>query len=233
MGTLTDKLAALRVAGIFSTSGNRVNSRGKTRHQAGRIYVGVRTIAQGVLEVCTLVDDLPYSGPMLAARRVETPRFLAIAMPEPEYLLQRTLPRLDDRPEAQGYPQTRDEVLRGACGQALLFLSCGRADAALALYDFLRAQGCAIEGQKKIIAALGSEMRKDGLPDRALGCFETIRDMFGPDENLHCNMARCCLEAGDTVACRSHIAEALRINPHCEPALRFAAYLRSHSAERD
>lgn len=227
MGTLTDRLATLRVAGIFSTSGNKVNSRGTSRHQAGRIYHGARTVAAGVLEICTLVDDMPYSGPMLEARRMEAQRFLAVAMPEPAYLLHRTLPRLDDRPEVQGYPRTREDVVRGACGQALLFLAHGRADAALALYDFLLAEGCAIEGQKRIINALAMELRKDGEPAKALACFETLRDIFGTDENLHCNMARCCLETGDRAACSVHVAEALRINPYCVPAIRFAEYLRT------
>ncbi|MBF0482908.1 MAG: tetratricopeptide repeat protein [Desulfovibrionaceae bacterium] len=86
------------------------------------------------------------------------------------------------------------------------------------------------EEQRHQFNSFGIGLRKGGLFTEAITYYQTALKGNPDDEHLLFNMARACLEAGDTQAASESIARALEINPDFTEAKKLQTFLAKKMA---
>jgi len=86
------------------------------------------------------------------------------------------------------------------------------------------------EEQRHQFNTFGIGLRKGKLFTEAITYYQTALKGNPDDEHLLFNIARACLEAGDTQSAADSIARALEINPDFDEAKKFKIYLNKKMA---
>ncbi|EPR39782.1 hypothetical protein dsx2_0356 [Desulfovibrio sp. X2] len=215
--------------------------------EARKVYWTVRELADGDFRVQPLSRNFVPAGP---SRVVKRAAFLAGFEAEPEFYVESVAHKRQEADDILGlgsYDDPRalplagvdlaaaqrinEENVRASFDAALMLLEAGHEAKARAVFERILNLSAPFDPEHKhLFNALGIRLRKAGLYDLALRCYERAADLAPDDDHLLFNMGRALYEKGEPAMARARLEKSLLLNPDLSASRRFVRFIAARAA---
>ena len=233
------------INGVFSSQEVRkVGTGTTTRKTIQKAFWFCIEQDDGMVEVQPLNPNYIPSGPK---KKVGMESFLTSFSPEPELYVANVYPKMRElnktiaraerhRTNKEYYSaemeygtalKVDEENVRANFGLGITYLDRGETSKAENIFERLVKLDAAFEKEHKhLFNEFGINLRKNKMHDQSIEYYGKAIDLSNTDENLFCNLARACFDAGKYTEAVENLLKSLEINPTHEVSVKFLNWMQ-------
>ena len=234
-----------KIKGVFSSQEvKKVGTGTTTRKTIQKSFWYAEENEDGSITMQPLNLNYVPSGPK---HNVTLDNFLSTFSPEMEFYIETVFPRMRElnktvlraerhRKNGEHFSaeyefgnalKVDEENVRANFGLGLTYLDRGQTDKANDLFQRIVKLDAAFEQEHKhLFNEFGINLRKNKMHDQSIEYYGKAIDLSNTDENLFCNLARACFDAGKYAEAVENLLKSLEINPTHEVSVKFLNWMQ-------